>query len=157
MVAERIKALREKIQRREKSVRADRQAKQRRVERGEPEGASETAQVKAKQAKEEAEMTADQARELASDAKTHVATELGVSRSEAGGIISEGSDILSSAGERLDDLDLDGDGDTDMLTVVDSPLEDGNGGGSGGGIQGPDLGVDPSEPIFEPSEDDDIF
>lgn len=133
MVSKRLRKLREKINRREKSKRADRRAKSRRIEKGDPDSATEAAQVKAKQAKQEAEMTADEARKLSRDAKTLLATELGVSRSESESIISEGASLLSEAGDRVDQLDIDDDGDTDILSSFD-PIVGDEGGGSSAGI-----------------------
>lgn len=156
MVSERLRALRERIQRRETKVRASRRAKSRqkqmeerrkraderarsrRVQRGEPEGAREEAQV-----------TAKEARNLASDAKTLVSTELGVSRSEAEGVITQSADLVRDAGDRIDELDFDGDGDSDILTALDAEGDIGlvDGEGDDG------IGIDPSEEMFDPFEE----
>lgn len=149
MVAERLKRLRERIQRRETSTRADRRAKSRRIKRGEPQGAGETATVRARQARESAEMTAEEARGLASDAKQLIATEVGVSESESESIIKQGAGLLDDVGENLSQLDLDGDGDTDILSGLEAMEADG---GSGDGVAGETL--DPTEPVYDPFEDD---
>lgn len=163
MVSERLRALRERINRREQQTRADRRAKQRRIEREEPEGATERAQVKVRQVSQQAEQSADEARQLSSSAKKLIATELGVSTSEAESVIQQGADLLDSAGESVDSLDFDGDGDTDILSVIEPPGEDDAGGGSGGQSSveavgggsieavGDDSGM---EPIYDPYEDD---
>lgn len=120
-LAGKIKRLRQRVQRREKQTRAKRRAKSRRIEKEEPKNVSEKAQVKAKQAKEQVEATKEETAQLAEDARTLIATETGVSKSEAGGVISQAADILESAD--TDQLDLDGDGDTDLLNVVEQPME----------------------------------
>lgn len=155
MVAERLKRLRERIQQRETSTRADRRAKSRRIERGEPQGAGETATVRARQARESAEMTAEEARGLASDAKQLISTELGVSESESESIISQGAGLLDDVGENLSQLDFDGDGDTDILSGVD-PIEPDGGGGTEEPVGGMSAGetLDPTEPVYDPFEDD---
>lgn len=175
MVAERIKKLRERIQRREKSTRASRRAKSRRIKKGKPKGATETAQVKARQARESAEMTAEEARKLASDAKQLISTEVGVSSSESESVISQGAALIGEAGDSLSELDFDGDGDTDILSGVD-PIEPqrndqrsgpdmGLGGGGGRSDDDPDMGLgggngdggtDPTEPVYDPFDDDEL-
>lgn len=125
-LAGKIKRLRQRVQRREKQTRAKRRAKSRRIEKEEPKNVSEKAQVKAKRAKEQVEATKEETAQLAEDARTLIATETGVSKSEAGGVISQAADILESADG--DQLDLDGDGDTDLLNVVEQPMEDDRGG-----------------------------
>lgn len=164
MVSERLRALRERINRREQSTRADRRASSRRVERGEPETTGERVQVATRRTKEEAEMTAEEARELASDAKTLVATEMGVSRSESESVISQGAGLLEDAGDRINQLDIDGDGDTDVFTGLD-PLggEDRGGNGNNGGPESIEAvddgdgmsfdGASAADPVFDPFEE----
>lgn len=153
MVSERLQALRERIQRREKRVRAGRRASSRRVEREEPEGARETAGVKSRQARQEAEMTAEEARNLATDAKQLISTELGISRNEAEGVIEQSADLVRTAGDSLDDLDFDGDGDSDVLNLLDAEgevgLVDKDGGDRGDGS----IGIGASDEIFDPFEE----
>jgi len=128
MVSERIKAIRERINQREKNTRANRQAKARRIEKGDPDNRREAAAVKKREVTDEAKMSAEEARKLAADAKQLIATETGVSTSESESVIKQGSGLLSDIGDSIDDLDFDGDGDTDILTAVD-PIE--SSGGSG--------------------------
>lgn len=164
MVADRIRAIRDRIQRREKSTRAGRRARSRRIEREEPASVGEKAQVKARQTKRGAEMTADEARGLAADAKELVSTEFGVSEGEAEGIISQGAGLLDDLGERVEQLDIDGDGDTDLLEGLEA-VEPGDGGSAGvqepleASESGGGVGIsDPAEPVFDPfEEDDDLF
>lgn len=112
MVEERLRKLRERLQRREKRVRADRRARERRIERDEPEGVRERATV-----------ASEEAGELAKDAKELLATELGVSTEESEGIIKRGREFLERGKGQLSQFDVDGDGDTDLLSSLD-PVED---------------------------------
>lgn len=170
-ISDRLQALREKVSRREKKVRADRQAKARRIEREEPEGAGEAAAVKGRQAKREVQQSAEEARKLSSDAKTLIATELGVSRGESESIISRGAEIIENADERLGDLDVDGDGDTDILSSLDvaEPVDDVGGAEA---VEFDDVETQPAEavqtggevslrgtssatePLYDPAEDE---
>lgn len=119
-LADRLRSIRESIQRRQTAARADRRASARRVEREEPETVGERAQLKKQRAGE----AADEAGALASDAVSLVSAELGVSESDAKGIIESGADVLDAAGDAggsaLDQLDVDGDGDTDILDAVEN-------------------------------------
>lgn len=131
-VADRIRKLREKVNRREKAKRAKRRAKSRRVEKGDPKTQTESARV----TKRRTEEAVSEAKQLSEDAKTLIATELGVGEGDAAGIIKEGADIVESrssggdggsgsGGGGLGALDFDGDGDTDILTAIDEPGFDG--------------------------------
>lgn len=144
MVSEKIKALRERIQRREAQKRASRRAKARRIKKEQPEGAAETAKVKAKQTSEKVSQTTEEARGLAEDATQLVSTELGLSESESESFIKEAAGLLDSAGESLGELDIDGDGDSDILTSFefDEPMMDTEQGGDEGV-------VDPTEPVMD--------
>lgn len=142
MVKQRIKELRKRIQRRESAKRAKRRAKARRIEKEQPKGAAETAKVKAKQTSKQVSETNEEARALASDAKQLVATELGLSESESESFIKEAAGLIDSAGESLGDLDLDGDGDTDLMGSFEQSLSDTEQGGDEGV-------VDPTEPVMD--------
>lgn len=119
-LVDRIRGARERVKRTETSRRADKRASARRLRQGEPETASEKATVKKREAERKAQMTADEARGLAGDAKSLIATETGVSGEQAESIISRSAEVLSSARGQLDRLDLDGDGDTDILEAIES-------------------------------------
>jgi ATPase subunit of ABC transporter with duplicated ATPase domains len=142
MVNQKIKELRERIQRRETAKRAKRRAKARRIKRGKPEGATETAQVKAKQTSEKVSETTKETQGLAADAKQLISTELGLSESQSESFIKEASDMLDGAGDALGDLDLNGDGDTDLLTGFDQPLQ-------GPEESGASEVIDPTEPLLD--------
>lgn len=142
MVNQTIKALRERIQRRESAKRAARQAKARRIEKEQPEGAAERAQVKAKQTSKKVSQTNEEARGLAEDAKTLISTELGLSESQSESFIKEASSLLESAGDSLGDLDLDGDGDSDLITGFDEPIVEPDESGAAEVI-------DPTEPVMD--------
>lgn len=118
-LADRLRSARASIQRRETRARADRRASARRVERGDPESLTERARVTSRRASE----ATDEIKGLGSDAVDLLSTELGTSRSDAKGIIESGADALDSAteagGNALDQFDIDGDGDTDILTAVE--------------------------------------
>lgn len=119
-VADKIRSVRETIQRKEKSARADRRAKGRRIERGEPESTGERAAV----AKRGAEEAAGEVKNLGSDAVDLLSAELGVTEGEAEGLISQGADAIQAAAEAgggaIAELDVDGDGDTDILEALES-------------------------------------
>jgi len=138
VVHDRIKKLRERINRREKNTRAKRRAKARRIEKGDPKSKSEKAQVSAKEAKK-----------LAGDAKQLIATETGISTSESEKTIREGAALLRDAGDDLSQLDADGDGDTDILSGVD-PIQTNR--GSGGADRPEEFGEDTGEEITDPGE-----
>jgi len=144
MVSEKIKALRERIQRREMAKRAKRRAKSRRIKKEQPEGAAETARVKAKQTSEKVSQTTEETRGLAEDAKQLVSTELGISESESESFIKEAAGLIDSAGESLGGLDIDGDGDSDVLQSFefDEPMMDSEESGSDGVL-------DPTEPVMD--------
>lgn len=118
-LSERIKGLRDRVQRKQREREADRRASARRVEKGDPETTGERVAV----AKNEAAEAANETKGLASDAVELVSAEFGVSGDQAAGIIQESSDLLSAAGQQLDKLDADGDGDTDILTALDEGVE----------------------------------
>ena len=154
-MSERIKKIRERLNRREKKIRADRQAKSRRIEKEEPKGVSEKATVKTRKAKKEAAASADEARGLASDAKQLVATELGVSTSEAESIIEQGASLFDDFGDQLSSMDSDGDGDTDLLGALDVAASGSNasGGGSGSTNDPPQAEAVGGEELFDPMSD----
>ena len=142
MVTDTIKALRERIQRREAAKRASRRAKARRIAKEKPEGPSETARVTAKQTGEQIAQTSEEARGLAEDAKQLISTELGLSESESESFIQEASSLLEGAGDSLGELDIDGDGDSDLMAGFDqSIVEPEESGGT--------AVVDPTEPIMD--------
>lgn len=155
MVVERIKRLREQLERRQKATKAKSRArersrtrgakarekaeKERRIKQGNPESLQEKVAV----ARNEAKGAVSAGKGAVSAERRFLAQELGVSTSEAGAIAREGNklfDSISAGGGSLDALDLDGDGDTDILTQLDKPLpmeqDDG-------------LAFDPTEPVVD--------
>lgn len=162
MVHDRIKRLRERLQAREEAKKRARREKRQRIQRGDPETKTEAARVKARRAREKAQgakrevtETKSEAQGLASDAKSLIATELGVSRSESESIIKQGADLIRDAGDSLNDLDLDGDGDTDILSMIDGDASQGDRGGALGPVD-PDLeGGDVTEPVMDPLNEPD--
>lgn len=163
-IADKIGRFREAIQRREKSKRAKRRAKSRRIEQEKPEGASEKAQVAAKRTKRGAREAQEEASGLAQDAKQLLATELGVSGEQSESIIEEGARLLESAGEKAGQLDVDGDGDTDILQTFESQTAEDDMFGSAGGSSAPQpQGSRGSEPVqpesleaFDPMSVDEV-
>jgi len=150
MPHERLKRLRERLKQRQERVRAKRENKRARSERDESDSAGERAAVAAKRAKErgqsvrrEVSETRRQAGKLGADAKSLIATELGVSTSEAESVISQGAAALERARDAgaLEALDADGDGDTDVLGMVDEPVDEETGGA-----------LDPTTPVFDVGE-----
>jgi len=106
-LVDRLRGARERVQRAEKSKRAD----QRAAARGDSDQDGKRSE------------TVQEARGLASDAKQLFATEFGVDEEDAGNLIRRGSEILSAAGGRIDELDTDGDGDTDILASIEEGVE----------------------------------
>lgn len=152
MVNKKLEQLREKVKERKQKRKRKQRFKQRkqkkkqlrsqqRVKANEPETKTETAKASARQAR-------------------LLAAELGVTRDRASEIAARGSELIdkAEASGTLDQFDLDGDGDTDILTALDEP---GAGGGQRGGqaaAMGPTLGnpdvdpydvVDPTEPVMD--------
>lgn len=150
-LADKLRGIREKVQRKEQATRADRRAKGRRIERGEPDSTAEKAAV----AKRSASEAADEAKNLGEDAVDLISTELGVSESEAEGVISQGADAIRSAAEAgdgaLDQLDFDEDGDTDLFDAVESGagFEGGGRGDTGPPIGGVEDDIEPAGGIEE--------
>lgn len=142
MVTQKIKELRERIQRREAEKRASRRAKARRIAKEKPKGVGEKAQVTAKQTSEKVTQTTEEARGLADDAKQLISTELGISESESESFIREASDMLEGAGDALGDFDLDGDGDTDLIGGFEEPIVEPEESGAS------DV-IDPTEPVMD--------
>jgi len=122
-LADKLRDARERVRRREKATRADKRAKSRRIREGDPETASEAATVKKRELEQSASEAKTEASGLADDAKKLISAEFGVSSSGASAIISQGSELLSSAGDQLDRLDVDGDGDTDILARIEQGVE----------------------------------
>lgn len=118
-LSDRIRSLRGRLQRKQRSREADRRASARRIEREEPETTGERVEL----AKRDAAEAANETTGLASDAVNLVSAEFGVSSSDARGIIEQGSDLLSAAGDQLGQLDTDGDGDSDILMALDEGIE----------------------------------
>lgn len=152
-LAEKIRSLRDRVQRKQREREADRRAAARRVERGEPETVSEKVEV----AKRDAAEAAAETKGLSADAVQLVSAEFGVSSEDAAGIIEQGSELLSAAGDQLDELDVDGDGDTDILDALDEGIEatpSGQRTERGEGEAEPDRAVDEFEPPVGDIEDD---
>lgn len=133
-LVDRIRGARDRVQRAEQSKRADRRAQAR------SEGMS---------GDNEQSETVQEARGLASDAKELISTEFGVDEDDAKQIISRGSDILSAAGDRIDQLDTDGDGDTDILSRIEDGVEANQGRGSARQQRGVEPPVGDIEDDFE--------
>lgn len=166
MVHERIRALRERLERRKQKAKGaararersrtrgpkarEKAAKERRLEQGDPDGVSEHAQVAAK----ETARAASEAKGAASASKEFLAQELGVSKEHAQEVAESGNSFFAQvkdAGGSLDQFDLDGDGDTDLLQALDAPGVDGG--------SGPDMSIDPTEPVVDiaGTADDPLF
>lgn len=166
MVHERIKALREGLEKRKKATKAKSRAKarertrgakarakaerERRIQQGSPKGVREHAATVAKETSE----AASSAKEAVSAERQFIAQELGVSTEHAGDIAETATRVFDAAGKAGVDapaFDLDGDGDTDILQTLDQPLE---------GLESPrDLSIDPTEPVvdFRGTTEDPLF
>lgn len=159
MVHDRIRALRERLERSKQSAKGKARArdrsrkrgakarkkaeKQRRLERGNPKNVREHARVSGR----ETAKAASEAKGAFDAGTTFVSQELGVKKQHAEGVIESGNELFQkakSAGVPLQQFDIDGDGDTDLLQVLDAP--------GGGGQGGSGAVVDPSEPIIDPTE-----
>lgn len=170
-LADRIRGLRERVQRRETSLRASRRARDRRVRREEPESARDTAELKRRRLNEAREELGG----LVGDTRDVVSTARGSGgRDDAAAMADEGAEMAEAAesdGDGLltrlidtdgdgavdvlqsfDGRDIDGDGDVDVLEPVEAvPVSQTNeqrGGGRGGlppagGVEA-ELGVDGS-------------
>lgn len=156
MVHERIRALRERLERRKQATKAkaraqersrtrgakarEKAAKERRIQQGNPEGVSEHAQVAAK----ETARTASEAKGAATASREFLAQELGTSKEHAEEVAQSGNDFFAQvkdAGGTLGQFDLDGDGDTDLLQGLDAPGAD--------AASEPDMSIDPTEPVVD--------
>jgi len=147
MVAEKLAKFREKVSRREKKIRADRQARARRIEMGDPDSFGETAAVKARRAKSGAKSTVSEAQGLAKDTTQLVSTKLGGSKTESDGFV-------SSAGDALDGLNLDVAEDNGEADVFGGDLD--LGGGADDTIEAVDMdGGESSDEMFDPFDEDD--
>lgn len=151
MPNKKLEALRERLEKRrskrkskrkskELQRKRDERARDRRIEENEPEGAAETAKATTKQAEE----LATEARETLQEERAVIAAELGVSTGEVEGIMESASERIKAAAEQgdLSELDIDGDGDTDILQAMD-PL---------GGEQDGGMGDPGAEPVVDPVE-----
>lgn len=124
-LAQRLQSIRQSIERKKTAAKAkerakarserrgakarERAEKERRIEQRNPESVGET--VKA--SKEEASQIASEAREL-------VSTELGIRKEDADDTIEKLNNIKDEFGGVLD---VDGDGDTDLLQLADQPAD----------------------------------
>jgi len=145
---DKIQSLKQRVEQRERAKRAKRRASQRRVEKGDPETASEKAKVSKREAEEKVSEASEATSELAQSARSLIATELGVSSSEAESVVKRGAKALEAAGDRVDRLDTDGDGDTDILPAIEGATESQRRSRTAGGQR------DPSEPPVGDIEDD---
>lgn len=138
MVHERIKKLRESLEKRKKKTKAKARAKarertrggkarakakkQRRIQQGSPKGVREHAATVAK----EASGAASSAKTAVSAEKQFIAQELGIPVGHAGEVAETANKVFEAAREagfELDTFDADDDGDTDILKTLDKPLE----------------------------------
>lgn len=101
-LADRLRGVRETVQRKQTAVKADKRAKQRRIDLEEPDSLTEKAAVTRKRLGKATE----EARGLASDTKSLAETKLDTSidPGEAGGTIGE---FVASAGEAVDSFETD--------------------------------------------------
>lgn len=124
--ADRIAGFRQKLERKRKSVQGKRRAKTRSKKRG-PKAREKAAkerrieQRNPDNLREGAASAAKEGKKTLSEAKELLATELGVEQGEVEGLAEELNEIKNDFG---DALDIDGDGDTDLLQVVDQPMKD---------------------------------
>lgn len=172
MVHDKIKALRERLERRKKATEAkararersrtrgaearERAERERRLERGDPKGLKEEAIATVR--------AASSAKQAASGAvsaeRQFLAQELGVSTDHAKEVAETGNSVLQSAqraGVSLQQFDLDGDGDTDLLASLDQPAQRDRRGGQ-------PVSIDPTQPVIdtpgrleEPLFEEDVF
>ena len=164
MVYERIKSLREKLEKRKQNTKAKARAKARKVEKkqaererkkaerkkrikeGNPEGARERGAAAVREAKKAKKAVADRKeakKGLRKEQLRFVASELGVSPDRAEKVLKTGSEVLQSAkdsGMKERQLDFDGDGDSDILRSLDEPMAM---------ERDQDLAVDPTEPVVD--------
>ena len=154
MVSEKLASLRERLKNRRKKRRVKRKSQQlkneserrkreRRIEENEPEGLSETAEATRQQAGD----LAEEGRKTVEEETRVLASELGVSPDRVDSLMESASDRIQAAKESgtLSDLDIDGDGDTDLFSAVD-PL-----GGEAAAGQG---GEEPIDPVGSTSDAD---
>lgn len=147
MVHERVRSLREKLERRKKKRKADIRAKDRkrrqktkRIKEGNPKGAAEHVQAAAK----EAGRAKESVKEAVSAEQRFLARELGVSPSHASQVAKSANSVLDRIKKQDGDteaMDIDGDGDTDYLARLDQPLE---------GFESTEKSIDPTEPVVDP-------
>lgn len=154
MPHERLASLRERLRERRERRTSERKARERnrarkarkkkqRLEENNPDGLTEKAQATAQRASE----VAGEAAGVVTAEQQLVAAELGVSTSRAKQIMEQGSQVLDRAAEAgsLDQLDVDNDGDTDILTTFESQLDEAR-----DEPEGVELGgIDPTEPVID--------
>jgi len=123
---DRLSSIRDKVQRREKKIRSDRQAKSRRIEKENPEGFTEAVAVKGKKAKE----AVGEAKKLGGDVSSLASTTFG------GGAPKKGKELGERIGGAIENVDS---------GALNEPMDDslgageavsmGGGGGDGGSIE----------------------
>jgi len=96
---------------------SERQKRETRIDENDPEGLSETVEA----TKREGADLAAEAKETVREETKLIALELGISTDQAESLVDSVSDQIDAAKESdtLSELDIDGDGDTDMLSAVD--------------------------------------
>lgn len=151
-LADRLRSIRETVQRKETATRAEKRARARRINKGEPEGIDETVAVKKRKLGD----AADEARGLVEDTTDLFATKTGMDGNGAGGD-DDGDGFLSQAGKALDNLNTEAVADP----MDDSGMEKRMGGGMNEPMAGDeDLdeleAVGTGEGLEEPLDGDDL-
>jgi hypothetical protein len=141
-VASRLGSVRKRLQRRKKAKRAEERAEARSEKRGAK--ARERAERERRIERNNPETAAESVAASGKEVKL-IASELGISTDRARNVIDQGSQLIAqaeSAGSgALDQLDTDGDGDTDILSSIEGGVEVGQR-RSQGGFEPPVGGVE---------------
>lgn len=144
-LAERRSKKKSKALQRRRKLRAVKQTAKQKATESRPGQAAQRAQAATERAQEEAEASREEVKLLAS--------ELGVSAAHVRDVASAANEVIDSARETaggIDTLDADGDGDTDLLQVLDTPLpgDDAAGRQRTAGREPSDV-VDVTEPVMD--------